>query len=77
MASEYGGDLLADWLADNEVTREDAAKELNVSRVTIWNWIKRRSAPLDPVRKDISRMTGGYVSESSWGPSLDRRKEAS
>lgn len=69
-----GPDLLGAFIERNGLGKGQAAAALGVTRVTLWAWLNRESAPSDRCRKDIATWTKGEVAETAWPPLIDRRK---
>jgi DNA-binding XRE family transcriptional regulator len=75
MNQQRGAGLLKGFLSENGIGREDAAKALGVSRVTLWSWLAEDSSPSEVSRENIETWTDGAVPSGAWGPLLDRRKD--
>lgn len=70
-----GPNLLTDFLKAHEVTREQCALALKVTRTTLYYWLTGVTKPGAAVRDDIAVWTGGKVPPDSWGPHADHRKK--
>jgi transcriptional regulator with XRE-family HTH domain len=70
-----GPNLLSDFLTLHEVTREQCAKHLKVTRTTLYYWLNGHTAPGAASRDDIALWTHGKVPPESWGPHADHRKK--
>lgn len=69
-----GPELLRAFLDDNEVSQNDAADALHVTRVTVWTWLNRRATPSEQLRLDIETWTSGKIPRAAWGPLPDKRR---
>lgn len=70
-----GPGLLNDFLKDHEVSREQCAIALKVSRTALYYWLTGKTAPAAAARDDIAVWTGGNVPAEAWGPQADHRKK--
>ena len=70
-----GPNLLTDFLKAHEVSREQCALALKVSRTALYYWLTGQTAPGAAARDDIATWTGGKVPPDSWGPHADHRKK--
>lgn len=70
-----GSELLDQFLKENGIGRDAAAKALNVSRTALYYWLIGDTSPGEQARRDVDVWTGGKVPADSWGPPADHRKE--
>lgn len=64
---------LGEFLKKHGISKASAGKALDVSHVTILEWIERRKHPSPPHKRAIATWTRGEVPEDGW-PLSDREK---
>jgi len=61
------------FLDEHGISKAKAGLGLNVSHVTIGNWITEKASPIDDRRKDIEIWTGGVIVESDWETEAEKK----
>lgn len=71
-----GPELLSAFLTDKDISREQCAKGLKVSRTALYYWLTGKTSPGGVAREDIAVWTHGQVPVDAWGPPADHRKKS-
>lgn len=74
MGDPPGADKFSVFLTKNGIPKARAARDLQVSHVTVLNWVTRRAVPTHDRRQAIAVWTGGEVSESDWISTEERAR---
>lgn len=57
---------LAEWMVDKGLRQSELARQMNVSQVTIHNWVYAKRPPSGTHMMEIYQMSGGKVGLKDW-----------
>lgn len=57
---------LKEWMDASNIDAIEFASIVGMSKVTVRDWIRGRFSPKRDVRREIERITGGYVKFDEW-----------